>query len=131
MVFFGAVGDTTLADGMKLLGPISIHHLGGVIAAIFTPWVALGILLLIGFFTTYLAALSFADLTFVLPATSVGYIVMALLARFFLHEDIQIARWLGIVLIAAGVGFVAGGPAKTNTQEAAPEFVETPLGERS
>jgi len=130
MVFFGAAGDTTLAYGMKLLGPVSIHHLGSVIAAIFTPWVALGILLLIGFFATYLSALSFADLTYVLPATSVGYILMALLARFLLHENIEVTRWLGIVLIAAGVGFVAGGPAKTNTKETAHGLVGSALGER-
>lgn len=122
VVFFGAFGDTALSRGMKAVGAVSLERWTDVIAAIFTPWVGVGILLLLAFFASYLAALSFADLTYVLPATSVGYIVMALLAKFFLHEHISLLRWLGILLIAAGVGFVAGGPAHT-TQEA-PE--ETP-----
>lgn len=113
MVVFGALGDVALSRGMKSIGALSLSHWTQVISAIFTPWVGAGIILLLGFFASYLAALSFADLTYVLPATSVGYILMALLARFFLHENISVFRWAGIVLIALGVGFVTAGPAKT------------------
>ena len=113
VVLFGATGDVALSRGMKAIGTVSLHEPGELIAAVFTPWVALGIVLLIGFFAAYLTSLSFADLTYVLPATSVGYILMALLARYFLHETVSLSRWAGIVLIAAGVGFVTSGPAKT------------------
>ncbi len=115
VVIFGALGDVALSRGMKAVGAVSLSHWTEVIAAVFTPWVGAGIILLLGFFASYLAALSFADLTYVLPATSVGYIIMALLARFFLHENISPLRWAGIVLIAAGVGFVTRGPAQTTT----------------
>lgn len=117
IMIFGASGDVALSRGMKNVGPISLSHIGELISAIFTPWVGLGIVLLFGFFAAYLAALSWADLTYVLPATSVGYIVMALLARFFLHENIPATRWFGIILIAAGVGFIATGPASSNSRE--------------
>ena len=60
-----------------------------------------------------MTALSWADLTYVLPATSFGYVLVALIARFALHEHITPLRWVGIALIACGVGFVAGGPALT------------------
>lgn len=103
---------------MKQIGGVPFGHWTDALAAVFTPWVAVGILFLIGFFACYLTALSFADLTYVLPATSVGYILMALLARFFLHEQISPARWSGIVLISVGVGVVTGGPAKTHTPPA-------------
>ena len=73
----------------------------------------LGIALLIGFFASYLTALSWADLTFVLPATAFGNVIVALLAHFWLHEPISIERWAGIVLITLGVGFVANGPSLT------------------
>lgn len=99
---------------MKEVGELSLAHWTHAIAAIFTPWVGVGILLLIAFFASYLAALSFADLTYVLPATSVGYILMALLARFFLQEHISPYRWAGIALISLGVGFVTRGPARTH-----------------
>ena len=59
------------------------------IAAVFTPWIALGIALLLGFFASYLTALSWADLTFVLPATAFGNVIIALFARFWLHEAIS------------------------------------------
>jgi drug/metabolite transporter (DMT)-like permease len=60
-----------------------------------------------------MAALSWADLTYVLPATSLGYVLVALVAHFGFHEVISWTRWLGIGLIAAGVGFVAAGPSVT------------------
>ncbi len=110
---FAAAGDAMLSHGMKQTGNISIHHLQSVILAILNPWVAIGILLLLAFFATYMAALSWADLTYVLPATSLGYVLLAFVARFLLHEHVSPLRWLGIALITGGVGFIAGGPALT------------------
>ena len=72
-----------------------------------------GILCLLGFFASYLTALSWADLTFVLPATAFGYVVVALLSKFWLHETVSLYRWAGIMLIVCGVGFVANGPSLT------------------
>ena len=48
-----------------------------------------------------------------LPATASGNVIVALFARFFLHEAISLERWAGIVLITVGVGFVAQGPSLT------------------
>ena len=108
-----SVGDTLLSHGMKQVGPVSLHNLGLLFVALRNPWVITGILCLLGFFASYLSALSWADLTFVLPATAFGYVVVALLARFWQHEHISAYRWLGIVLIVCGVGFVANGPSLT------------------
>src|ERR1700719_4792708 len=103
-----------LSHGMKQTGSISLNHLQSVIFAVLNPWVAAGILLLLAFFATYMTALSWADLTYVLPATSLGYVLLALIAKFLLHEQVSTARWLGIGLISAGVGFVTQGPALTH-----------------
>ncbi len=107
------LGDTCLSRGMTALGPISLAHPATLVAAVFTPWIAVGIALLIGFFASYLTALSWADLTFVLPTTAFGNVIVALLARFWLHEPISLQRWAGIALITIGVGFVAHGPSLT------------------
>ncbi len=107
------LGDSCLSRGMTSLPPISLAHPATLVAAIFTPWIALGIVLLIGFFVSYLTALSWADLTYVLPATAFGNIIVALIARYWLHEPISPERWAGIVLITLGVGFVAQGPSLT------------------
>jgi len=107
------LGDTCLSRGMTHVPPVSLAHPGTLIAAVFTPWIALGIALLIGFFASYLTALSWADLTFVLPATAFGNVIVALLSKFWLHETISWQRWAGVILITVGVGFVAQGPAVT------------------
>jgi drug/metabolite transporter (DMT)-like permease len=107
------LGDSCLSRGMTHLPAISLAHPTTLIAAVFTPWIALGICLLIGFFASYLTALSWADLTFVLPATAFGNVIVALLSRFWLNEPISIERWAGIVLITLGVSFVAQSPPRT------------------
>jgi len=108
-----SVGDTLLSHGMSQVGPVSFSNLHLLFTALRNPWVIAGILLLLGFFASYLTALSWADLTFVLPSTAFGYIVVALLAHFWQHEHISVSRWIGILLIVCGVGFVANGPSLT------------------
>jgi uncharacterized membrane protein len=117
ITMFSAAGDSLLARGMKGLGSVSLHHLSSLLLAILNPWVAAGILLLLAFFASYMSALSWADLTYVLPASSFGYVLVALIARFVFHEDVSVTRWLGIALITAGVGFVAAGPSVTPARE--------------
>jgi len=107
------IGDTCLSRGMTSLAPITLTHPLTLVAAIFTPWIAAGISLLICFFASYLTALSWADLTFVLPTTAFGNVIVAFLSRFWLHEPISVQRWAGIVLITLGVSFVAQGPSLT------------------
>ncbi len=114
------LGDAALSHGMTSLPPISLAHPLTLIGAVFTPWIALGIVLLIGYFASYLTALSWADLTFVMPATALGNVFVALLAHFWLREDISWMRWMGIVMITVGVAFVAHGPANTTVLTNAP-----------
>jgi drug/metabolite transporter (DMT)-like permease len=110
---FAAAGDSMLSHGMKQTGNISLHHLQDVVGAVRNPWVVVGIVLLLAFFASYMNALSWADLTYVSPATSLAFVLLALVAKFALHEEVSPLRWLGIALISGGVGFVAGGPALT------------------
>ncbi len=107
------LGDTVLDRGMSHMPAISLTHPEQLLAAVFTPWIVAGIALLICFFACYLTALSWADLTYVLPATAFGNVIVALLAKFWLHEPITPYRWAGIILITVGVGFVAQGPSLT------------------
>jgi drug/metabolite transporter (DMT)-like permease len=109
---------------MKELGNVSLHSIPSLLLAVLNPWVAAGILLLLAFFASYMSALSWADLTYVLPASSFGYVLVALIARFVFHEQISVTRWVGIAMITAGVGFVAAGPSVTPARKAAASTTE-------
>ena len=107
VVFSNPFGDFFLKRGL----PDSVHLTNPLeyIAALFQPLVAVGVLLLIVWQLSRMALLSWADLSYVVPVTAVGYVVVALLGRVFLDERITTARWAGIVLIVAGVTLVGGG----------------------
>ena len=116
VVIFGSCGDVCLGRGMRDFGAVTSANWRQLLTVLRNPWVAGGICLLILFFCSYLTALSWADLTYVLPATALSYIFMAVLARVVLHENVTAGHWLGIGLITLGVGFVATGPSLTAAQ---------------
>ena len=113
VVIFGPSGDVCLSRGMRDFGAVTAANWHLLLTVLSNCWILTGICLLLLFFGSYLTALSWADLTYVLPATALGYILMALLARIFLHESVTPAHWAGIGLIAVGVGVVATGPSRT------------------
>lgn len=113
-IMLGAsVGDALLSRGMREVGPVSVHHMALLFHALLNPWVLAGIAVLISFMGSYMTALSWADLTFVQPATAFGNVVTALIGRLWLHEAITPLRWLGIACIVIGVGFIANAPSRT------------------
>ncbi len=95
-------GNSALTHGMKLLGDPGNSPLA-LIGALFHPWVALGVGLLILWTLTQMALLSWADLSYVLPVTAIGYVVTALSGKFLLGETVTLTHWAGILLITAGV----------------------------
>lgn len=121
VMLFGGTGDVLLARGMKAMPAIDLHHPQALIAALGNPWILVGIACLIGFFSAYLTALSWADLSYVLPATAMGYVVLTLLAKYFLHENVSALRWAGVLLISCGVGWVTRGPSVTEHPARTPQ----------
>ena len=111
MVSVAPLGDMFLGKGMKQVGPMPDGTPGGLSNFCFraftseTVWV--GISLLLAFFVAYLLVLSWADYRYVLPASSISTLVVALLAHFVLHETVQPLRWAGVATICLGV-FVVG-----------------------
>ncbi len=106
-----AVGNTVLSKGMKEIASqpsfadgFSVMML---VQAMQNPLIWAGIVLLIVFFAAFLSALSWADLSFVLPATASGYILNVFLANRYLGEPVSASRWMGSVLIFCGIALVA------------------------
>jgi uncharacterized membrane protein len=83
------------------------------ITVLFRPSVALGVGLLIVWTLTRMALLSWADLSYVLPVTAIGYALVAIVGRVALDEQISVKRWIGIGLITAGVALVGAGAPQT------------------
>jgi drug/metabolite transporter (DMT)-like permease len=107
VVLSNVLGNFFLKRGMPADLPTPLAY----VAALFQPWAALGVVLLITWMLSRMTLLSWADLSYVLPVTSIGYVLVALEGRLFLHEEISLKRWAGIVLIMAGVALVGGGTA--------------------
>jgi drug/metabolite transporter (DMT)-like permease len=121
VVLTASFGDTMLSHGMSQVGTVHFNNLWLLLSALKNFWIVAGIVCLIGFFASYLTALSWADLTFVLPSTSFTYVIVAFLSHFWLHERISVWRWIGIAMIVGGVGFVANGPSLTEHPVPEPE----------
>lgn len=106
-----AIGETLMSVGMRRYGVISLtdpaHLVTLVLSVVRNPYVFMGVAFLAVFFFLYLAALSWADLSYVLPLTAMSYIFAALMAKFALKEDVSWQRWLGTMIIVIGVSFVA------------------------
>jgi uncharacterized membrane protein len=107
VVFSNVFGNYFLKRGMPPALATPLEY----ITVLFRPWVALGVLLLIVWLMSRMALLSWADLSYVLPVTSVGYVLVAVAGKVLLDEQISMKRWTGIGLIVAGVALVSGGSA--------------------
>jgi drug/metabolite transporter (DMT)-like permease len=127
MVLCGSSGDTLMGKGMRAVGPPAEWRVASVIEflshAAVSPavWAGFGCLLL--FFLSYMLVLTWADFSFVLPASAAAYAVVPLLGHFFLGEPVSTVRWTGVVMITLGVGLVGNTPPRTTIT--APEPGET------
>lgn len=120
MALFGSLGDVLLRDGMKRIGVIpnwsvtSLWHLFGQAFRSGPIWLGISFLLL--FFVAYLLVLSWADYSYVQPASAVGYLLVAVLGYLMLGEVIPATRWIGVLVICLGVVLVGGTPPRTTEE---------------
>ena len=116
-MLFSSVGNVLLSKGMKQIGEIVDYSPAALMQVFFrtftspTIWVGIGSLLV--FFVSYLLLLSWADYSFVQPASAFGYAVVAVLSYFLLGETVSATRWIGVFFICAGVALVSGTEPRT------------------
>jgi drug/metabolite transporter (DMT)-like permease len=117
---FGSLGNVSLGKGMRGVG--EIQNLSVPSLAVYLPkilssgWIWLGIGSLLVFFVSYLLVLSWADYSYVMPVTAVGYVLAPLLAHLLLGEVVPGARWIGAAFIFLGVALVGRTPPSTTGQ---------------
>jgi drug/metabolite transporter (DMT)-like permease len=105
VVLLNGFGNLALAYGMKHQEAVSANPLGYV-RALFNPIVAVGVCMLVLWLLTRMTLMSWADLSFVVPITALGYVLSTILGRFFLNEQVGVRQWMGTLLIFAGAALV-------------------------
>jgi len=121
VVLTNVIGNVALSHGMQQTGAIVSASPLDYLRAFARPWTVVGVVVLAGWMISNLALLSRADLSFVLPVTAGGYVLVALAGRFWLGEHISSVRWIGIVAIAMGVILAEETPSRTTEAVAMPE----------
>lgn len=117
VILSNVLGNFALSLGMKAnIAAAASTGIVPYVRAFFNPMVLLGVSLLILWMLSRMALMSWADLSFVLPITSIGYVISALMGKFFLDEHISSQRWAGTLLIVAGMALVSLTPARTPKQ---------------
>jgi transporter family protein len=104
-------GDVLIARGIRQIGEVSslsplewlhmtrrIFRNSNFLAGLF--------LMAVSFFA-FMAVLSWADLSLVVPATSVSYVISTVGAKFILRERVSSLRWMGTLLVGLGVALVS------------------------
>ena len=117
MVLFGPLGNVLLGKGMKRIGAVSVGTPAQALAFLShvvtsgTIWLGIGSLIV--FFVANILVLSWADYSYVQPASSIAYGMSALLAHFLLREVVTPTRWMGVLIICLGVLVVGYTPPRT------------------
>jgi uncharacterized membrane protein len=117
VIFFNSLGNLALAWGMKHATETVGLNPMAYLRVMLNPAVVAGILLLICWLLTRMTLLSWADLSFVLPLTSLGYVMAAVLGKLFLNEVIAPEHWLGVGLIFVGTALVGTTQSKTDVEK--------------
>jgi drug/metabolite transporter (DMT)-like permease len=117
VVLFAPMGNVLLSKGMKGIGsaqnwtPADLFPVLVKILTSGTIWLGIGCLL--AFFVAYMLVLTWADYSYVQPASAFSYAVVAVLSYFLLEEVVPPLRWAGIAVICVGVFVVGRTPPRT------------------
>jgi multidrug transporter EmrE-like cation transporter len=113
LIFSTSGGEIAVSRGMKAVGePARLRPrelLSFLLRALRNGWFWAGVPLLALAFYSMLVLLSWKAISFVIPASALSYVVGTLGAKYILREDVSPARWIGVVLVCAGVALVAAG----------------------
>jgi len=117
-IVLGPLGNVMLGRGMKSVGPVRLDRLSELLPLahrlFFCASLWLGVCCLLCFFLVYMLLLTWADYSYVQPATSLAYASVAALSYLILGEVVSPLRWAGIATICLGV-FIVGRTSPNTT----------------
>jgi hypothetical protein len=116
-VTLGPLGNVFLGKGMKGVGSVTSVKVGELLPmaerVATSGYIWLGIACLLGFFVVHMLLLTWADYSYVQPATSLSYFSISILSYLLLGEMVSPLRWLGVTVICLGVFLVGRTAPKT------------------
>jgi len=107
---FETTGVIMLSKGLRTLpgpkdySPIEIARLVG--RGTSNKNIVLGVAFEAVFFVGLLMMMSNADVSFVWPMTSLTFVFSTVAAKFYLREQIDGLRWIGVICIVCGAGLI-------------------------
>lgn len=109
-VTIAVTGQFMLKSGMNSVGRIGadgLHNLSQTVGKVATtPLVVGGLTLYVLSAVIWLVVLSRERLSFAYPLIGVSYIVVVFLSRLVYGDEVSPLKWVGVLLISAGVVFV-------------------------
>jgi drug/metabolite transporter (DMT)-like permease len=103
---FETTGVILLSKGLRALPRPEHYSLAEIVRlvgrALLSNHIVLGVAFEAVFFVGLLMLMSNADVSFVWPLTSLTFVFSTIAARFYLHEQIDGLRWLGVAFIVLG-----------------------------
>jgi len=106
-------GQLMLKIGINRMGVSdlgSLSAVGGFFSGIIkSPMVIAGLLLYVISAAIWMIVLSAVDLSFAYPFLGFTYVLVLVLSKFILREDVNPVRWIGAFIITAGVVVLSRG----------------------
>ena len=125
-----SAGVVLLKKGIMQIGDVNGYTATEIFrvvkSSLTSPTIWLGIFFEALFFIGLLVLMAKSDISFLWPLTGLSFVFATFAAKTFLQEHVSPVRWVGVVLIVLGAGFISYSehqkekpalPAETNSIE--------------
>ena len=112
-ISIAVAGQILLKIGVNRIGIVDFSDLEALKQLFFgvikSPLVISGLFLYVISAAIWLVVLSAVDLSFAYPFIGLTYVMVLILSRFILKEDVNLIRWAGALIITIGVIVISRG----------------------
>lgn len=106
-----SAGVVLLKKGINQIGDVNSYTAAEIFrvvkSGLTSQMIWLGIFFEALFFIGLLVLMAKSDISFLWPLTGLSFVFATFSAMWFLHEQVSPVRWVGVVLIVLGAGFIS------------------------
>jgi len=106
-----SAGVVLLKKGINQIGDVNGYTAAEIFrvvkSGLTSQMIWLGIFFEALFFIGLLVLMAKSDISFLWPLTGLSFVFATFSAMWFLHEQVSPVRWVGVVLIVLGAGFIS------------------------